>query len=66
MNQALSHLPQDKQTELDHIHTIIQRECDDAQMVILFGSYARGTWKDGAHEQGRGKLVIHKQSDYDI
>jgi HEPN domain-containing protein/predicted nucleotidyltransferase len=35
-------------------------------MVILFGSYARGDWKDGPHEQGRGKLTIHKKSDYDI
>ncbi len=66
MNQALSHLPQDKQTELDYIRAIIQRESDDVQLIILFGSYARGTWKDGPHEQGRGKLTIHKQSDYDI
>ena len=35
-------------------------------MVILFGSYARGDWKDGPHEQGRGSLIIHKRSDYDI
>lgn len=35
-------------------------------MVILFGSYARGDWKDGPHEQGRGRLLIHKRSDYDI
>jgi len=40
--------------------------CDDVQMVILFGSYARGDWKDGPHEQGRGRLTIHKKSDYDV
>lgn len=66
MNTSLDHLPKNKQAELAKISTIIQRESDDAQMIILFGSYARGTWKDGSHEQGRGKLVIHKKSDYDI
>ncbi len=40
--------------------------CQDVHMVILFGSYARGDWKDGPHEQGRGRLIIHKRSDYDI
>ena len=44
----------------------IRSLCEDVQMVILFGSYARGDWKDGPHEQGRGRLVIHKRSDYDI
>ena len=37
-----------------------------AEMIILFGSYARGDWVDGPHVQGRGKLTIHKTSDYDI
>ncbi|MHC4865496.1 MAG: HEPN domain-containing protein [Planctomycetota bacterium] len=32
----------------------------------MFGSYARGDWKDGPHEQGRGRLIIHKRSDYDV
>ncbi len=44
----------------------IRSLCEDVHKVVLFGSYARGDWKDGPHEQGRGKLVIHKISDYDI
>jgi predicted nucleotidyltransferase/HEPN domain-containing protein len=63
---AVSQLPQEKQDELAHISAIIQRECNDAYIIILFGSYARGDWKEGPHEQGRGKLLIHKKSDYDI
>ena len=35
-------------------------------MIFLFGSYARGDWKDGPHVQGRGRLTIRKRSDYDI
>ena len=37
-----------------------------AEMIFLFGSYARGDWKDGPHIQGRGRLTIRKRSDYDI
>lgn len=66
MTPALQALPKDKQSELAKIEAIILSECDDVQMILLFGSYARGDWKDGPHTQGRGKLVIHKQSDYDI
>jgi len=66
MKKSLSHLPQDKADEVELIAFNIRALCEDVQMVILFGSYARGTWKDGPHEQGRGRLVIHKRSDYDI
>ncbi len=37
-----------------------------AEMIFLFGSYARGDFKDGPHVQGRGRLTIRKRSDYDI
>ena len=37
-----------------------------AEMIFLFGSYARGDWVDGPHVQGRGRLTIRKKSDYDI
>ncbi len=66
MKKSLAHLPQLKQNELELIAFKIRSLCDDVQMVILFGSYARGDWKDGPHEQGRGRLIIHKRSDYDI
>ncbi|NIA07011.1 MAG: HEPN domain-containing protein [Actinobacteria bacterium] len=35
-------------------------------MIILYGSYARGDWVDGPHQQGHGRLTIEKKSDYDI
>ena len=66
MKESLGHLPQLKQDELELIAMKIRSLCEDVHKVILFGSYARGDWKDGPHEQGRGKLTIHKISDYDI
>ena len=48
---------------------ITEKICDivpQAEMIFLFGSYARGDWVDGPHVQGRGKLTIRKTSDYDI
>jgi len=66
MRKSLAHLPEDKQDEVELIGMKIRSLCEDVQMVILFGSYARGDWKDGPHEQGRGRLIIHKRSDYDI
>ena len=66
MKKSLAHLPQDKADEVELIAFNIRALCEDVQMVILFGSYARGDWKDGQHSQGRGMLIIHKKSDYDI
>ncbi|MHC4395521.1 MAG: HEPN domain-containing protein [Planctomycetota bacterium] len=66
MKKSLTHLPQAKAEELELIATKIRSLCDDVHMVVLFGSYARGDFKDGPHEQGRGRLIIHKRSDYDI
>ena len=62
----LAHLPKLKQDEVELIAFKIRALCEDVQMAILFGSYARGNWKDGPHEQGMGRLIIHKRSDYDI
>ena len=66
MKKSLTHLSQLKQDEVKLIASAIRDMAEDAQMIILFGSYARGDYKDGPHEQGRGKLTIHKRSDYDI
>ena len=66
MKKSLAHLPQLKQYEVKLIAETIRAAADETEMVILFGSYARGDWKDGPHEQGRGRLTIHKKSDYDI
>jgi predicted nucleotidyltransferase/HEPN domain-containing protein len=57
MKHSLEHLPARKQRHLDVIVKII-RAAVDAEMIILYGSHARGDWVEDA----KG----HKFSDYDI
>ncbi|MEM9687003.1 MAG: nucleotidyltransferase domain-containing protein, partial [Bacteroidota bacterium] len=59
LTQILSHLPPHKIKELE---TVTQRivETGMASMIILYGSYARGDWKETSG--GRSG----KKSDYDI
>ncbi len=66
MKKSLAHLPKEKQAELMLITEKICYIVPEAEMIFLFGSYARGDWVDGPHVQGRGKLTIRKRSDYDI
>lgn len=63
MTLVLTHLPQEKQSELQHI-TIALQACRGVEMVILFGSYARGTWVEDMYEE-KGTTYEY-QSDYDI
>lgn len=63
---SLAHLPELQQQELAKVADIICAATDDVRAVLLYGSFARGDWVDGPHEQGHGKLVGHKLSDYDI
>lgn len=55
----LKHLPKDKIKELETITERI-KETGMVSMIILYGSYARGDWKE--HVGGRSG----KKSDYDI
>jgi HEPN domain-containing protein/predicted nucleotidyltransferase len=66
VKKSLAHLPKQKQTELMLIAEKICQIVPQAEMIFLFGSYARGDWVDGPHIQGRGRLTIRKTSDYDI
>ena len=64
MKESLAHLPKRKQDELKRIIEVIRSKVDDLQMLILFGSYARGDYKeqkDLAPDRKSGHL-----SDYDI
>lgn len=64
MKNSLKHLPQLKQDELAKIITTICSNCKDVEKVILFGSYARGDYKekkDLAENRKSGHV-----SDYDI
>jgi len=66
MKKTLAHLPKEKQAELMLITEKIGDIVPEAEIIFLFGSYARGDWVDGPHIQGRGRLTIRKRSDYDI
>ena len=74
MKTGLDHLPANKQRELERIVQIIFEEFEDAfslsrhewkkagriQKILLYGSYARGTWVDEPH------TAKGYQSDYDL
>ncbi|MEO6285378.1 MAG: HEPN domain-containing protein [Dyadobacter sp.] len=59
MKTTLSHLPEDKQTELKTLTEIILSKVP-AEMIILFGSHARGDWVEDFQE------TYEYVSDYDI
>lgn len=64
MKKSLKHLPANKQEELQKIVAAIQKSCKDVEKIILFGSYARGDYKekkDLKPQQKTGHI-----SDYDI
>jgi predicted nucleotidyltransferase len=64
MKKSLKHLPESKQNELQKIVSAIQKSCKDVEKIILFGSYARGDYKekkDLKPQQKTGHI-----SDYDI
>lgn len=74
MKSSLDHLPERKQREITRIVEIIHEEFEDALKeakseakrrgrilkIILFGSYAKGTWVDEPH------TMKGYRSDYDI
>jgi len=64
MNKTPRHLPENKVDELKKVVSTIRKLCDDVEMIILFGSYARGDYKVEADlKAGRKSGHI---SDYDI
>lgn len=64
MKTDLTFLPENKQKELTAITTLLQEMCDDIEMVILYGSYARNEYKEVKDlEPGRWSGHV---SDYDI
>jgi predicted nucleotidyltransferase/HEPN domain-containing protein len=63
MRSDLNHLPEEKQRELGQISKVLG-EMDGVEMVILYGSYARGGWKE-EKDLKPGRWSGHS-SDYDI
>ncbi len=63
MKKFLSHLPVHKRAELRAIAKVIC-ETIPTHMVILFGSYARGSWVEDVYTEGH--TTYEYKSDYDI
>ena len=63
MKTSLSHLPKHKREELKEITSII-KENAEVEMIILFGSYARGNWVEDIYKEGH--ITYEYKSDYDI
>ena len=65
MKTDLSHLPIYKQDELKRIvSTLIERYAAEVEMIILFGSYARGNWVEDTGKEGNTHYSY--TSDYDL
>jgi uncharacterized protein len=62
MKTAFDHLPEQKQLELQRVIEIIREEID-LEMLILFGSYARGDWVEDLDPE---TLQYRYQSDFDL
>lgn len=64
MKKSLSHLPENKQNEIRRIAEII-REVANPEMIILFGSYAKGTFVEHRYRSQDGTEYEYI-SDYDF
>ena len=64
MKRTLSHLPKSKRNELARIVERICERVDSLQMLILFGSYARGSWVEDIYTKGH--ITYEYISDFDI
>jgi len=62
MKASFEHLPENKQQELQRAIDIIREEID-LDMLILFGSYARGDWVEDLDSE---TLLYRYQSDFDL
>jgi uncharacterized protein len=65
MKKSLSHLPDYKQTELRELTDIIVKAAKP-EMIILFGSYARGNWVEDRFTDPEDHHTYEYKSDYDI
>jgi predicted nucleotidyltransferase/HEPN domain-containing protein len=63
METSLNHLPAHKQQELHDIVEQIREYYPNVEMIILFGSYARGDWVEERADDG---VHYQYQSDYDL
>ena len=64
MKKTLEHLPQRKRGELARIVSIIRDKVPATEMIILFGSHARGDWVEDVTQEGH--TTYEYSSDFDI
>ena len=64
MKDSLNHLPQRKKGELARITATICQKAPSTEMIILFGSYARGDWVEDVTVDGH--TTYEYSSDFDI
>ncbi|MBW8014844.1 MAG: HEPN domain-containing protein [Planctomycetes bacterium] len=64
MKDSIAHLPQRKRGEIARITGIIRQTVPQAEMIILFGSYARGDWVEDVTVEGN--TTYEYSSDFDI
>ena len=65
MRKSLNFLPAEKRRDLRQLAQIIREEVSDVVMVILYGSYARGTYVDYDQRIEYG-VKTYFMSDYDL
>jgi len=63
VKRELTHLPINKQEELDELERAIHAYYPAVVMIILFGSYARGNWVEEKYEDN---IHYRYQSDFDV
>ncbi len=60
----MSYLPKQKQEELKSIVKVLIMQYAEIEQIILFGSYARGTWVDDSYREDG--ITYQYTSDYDL
>lgn len=65
MRNSIAYLPKAKQNDLYYILQLIRTHLPQAEMVILFGSYARNSYVDYDERMEFGIPTCYR-SDYDI
>jgi len=64
MKTDLTHLPEHKQAELKAIREALIPRYGEIEMIVLFGSYARGNYVEDKYED-KG-ITYEYKSDYDL
>jgi len=64
MKTSISHLPAAMQADLKKIQAELIPRYAEIEMIILFGSYARGDWKIDEYMENGNRYSY--RSDYDL